>query len=94
MHRDLKPENLLIDQWGRLEDFQMVGDIEDADTIDAIGAAWLAPRSQPLVSHVVNTRNTPGATAGVDAGIDRTASGAGVTACSPSFNVSRSAVAR
>ncbi len=55
-----------IAQWGRLEDTQSVGDIEDPATIDAIGAAWLAARSQPLVSHTVETHNTTGATAGVD----------------------------
>jgi len=55
-----------ITAWGRLEDTQSVGDIADHATIDAIGAAWLAPRSQPLVSHTVKTINTTGSTAGVD----------------------------
>ena len=53
-------------EWGRIEDCISVGDITDPATIDHIGEAYLAPRSQPLVTHVLELLNTTGAVAGTD----------------------------
>lgn len=55
-----------ISTWGRIEDTLAVGDIDDPDLIDAIGAEWLSVRSQPMVSHVYQVADLSGQVAGVD----------------------------
>jgi hypothetical protein len=52
--------------WGRLEDTIAVGNVDDADLVDAIGAEYLAVRSQPMVSHVYQVADVSGQVAGVD----------------------------
>jgi hypothetical protein len=55
-----------IAAWGRLEGTLAVGDVDDPALIDEIGAEWLSVRSQPMLSHVYVTADTPGQGAGVD----------------------------
>lgn len=55
-----------ISTWGRIEDVLSVGDMDDADLIDAIGTEYLSTRSQPMVSHLYQVPDVTGAVAGVD----------------------------
>jgi len=49
-----------ITTWGRIEDTLSVGDVDDPDLIDVIGAEYLSVRSQPLVSHVYEVADVVG----------------------------------
>ena len=55
-----------ITSWGRIEGTMSVGSISDPATVDALGAAYLLTRAQPIYSSTLQVASTTGAVAGVD----------------------------